>query len=88
MKQDQKTLLGKVKDIYNIANQCSDHKDCVAWKLEDISKVLAVSYWCSCNLTNDQTCGSYCDTGSEAVVTLRDGNIATVYENSDTTGHG
>lgn len=82
-----KTKLDELKACYDTATQCGDHPDSVTWKLDEVVEVLHVGSYCNCGW-GDSMCGSYCDSGSVAVVRLKDGRYGTVQEDSDTTGHG
>lgn len=57
---------------------------------EDIAEVLHFGGKCCCTSFNPEynTCKSWCDTDSFAVLKLKDGRFATFWEGSDSSGHG
>lgn len=87
MSMDQNEKTKAIEACYQLATQCGAHPDCVPWKLDDVEEVLHAGVFCNCGW-GDAMCGTYCDTGSVALVRLKDGKFGTVYEDSDTTGHG
>lgn len=69
--------LETMQTVYRNATECSDHPDCVPWKLDDVVKVLH-AHW-------ESPDGS---SKGAAVVRLKNRNFGTVTEWGDTTGHG
>jgi len=74
--EDKRDILAR---SYDNATTCSDHPDCVPWKMADVSEVLHA--W-------EMPDPEYGESGSACLVRLNNGNFGTVTEWGDTTGHG
>ena len=74
--------------ISNALGDCHKHKKPAEFKIEDIAEVIDGRIMCSCNLGDNKTCNSYCDTESFGLLRLLDGQVAVWWEWSDTSGHG
>ena len=74
--------------VFSDASECSDHP--LSWKPEDVSEIIAEAQWCYCHSDDAEAkhCGSYCDSDGVGVYRLKNGNILTLHESSDTSGHG
>ena len=72
--------------VYEAAESCDEHRPTVS--RDEIDAPLHGRQWCYCESDGREPCHSYCDTNGAAVFRLKDGQIATVTEWSDTSGHG
>lgn len=76
-------------DAMGVVDQanCHDHPCVVPFTEADIDTVYHFDAWCNCGSLG-QRCGSYCDSGSCAIFTLKDGRWVLAQEDSDSSGHG
>lgn len=84
---DLRNPTGVGKSVFENAC-CGDHPQ--PWKWEDIEGVIASAEWCCCFSQDGQygNCGSYCDSSGVGVYLLKNGNVLTMHESSDSSGHG
>ncbi len=68
------------------ANACKEHHSGI--EMQDVASVVAAFEGCSCEWDDKEPCDSWCDREGAAVLILKDGRIASVWENEDVTGHG
>ena len=68
------------------ANHCEKHHSGIQWP--DVAEVIGAFEGCSCAWDGGGECGSWCDREGAAVLLLKDGRYAAVWEDEDTTGHG
>ena len=80
------TLEDAKETLDGAVNGCDYHS--VPFGGADLAEVLRAKRSCRCELTDDRTCDSYCDSESIFVARLHDNRVAVFWEWSDTTGHG
>lgn len=81
------------QEVYGRASSCSDHVQDIDQAVADTALTLVAMASCGCvgygdYYTEDRCQGGYCDTESFAIGQIPTGQFLSVYESSDTTGHG
>jgi hypothetical protein len=68
---------------------CSNHQITVPFTEADVAACVYFEATCSHGTASAGTlCHDYCDTGSSAILVLKDGRWCRATESSDTSGHG
>lgn len=75
--------------VVTAAAHCDSHQIALPFTEADVSACVYFEAHCSHGTASAGTlCHSYCDTGSEAILVLKDGRWVRATESSDTSGHG
>lgn len=79
-------LMEEAQGVIKLANGCDDHQIPVTFDM--VEDVIAAFEGCGCEWNGESGCHSYCDREGVALVLLKDGRYASIYEAEDTSGHG
>jgi uncharacterized protein (TIGR02996 family) len=78
----------EAKRVLEGANACKEHQ--TGLSIDNVLEVIAAFEGCHCRWRNEnrKDCDSYCDRAGMAILLLKDGRFAVVWEDEDTSGHG